>query len=311
MDRRQAVLAVCCAQKNLEVLWHVAFPNIQRMIRIGSLPSSYKLILAVGTTTRPKYRALLLGLLRPFVHNGEFSIRYRCYERFNKSYLRISDLAADVLSTRELCVSDAYRLDRSFRPDVVIDGGGNIGLFTLRAAAAASADGGSTKFVICEPVPRNITQIEKHLQMNGVQAKIVPCCLGGSRRTISFYCRGANESSFDPSLPYDSVIEIPVVLLQDVIDSTAKRILIKLDIEGMEMETLATYLPGEHRPVYIVGELHDRPNNAAVLEQIFREQSWTLELFDVDEVTCSFRACSPSAVPLLGWAKACGSTQTS
>lgn len=287
----------------------MAFPNIQRMIRIGSLPSSYKLILAVGTTTRPKYRPLLLAFLRPFVRNGEFSIRYRCYERFNKSYLRISDLAADVLSTRELCVSDAYRLERNFRPDVVIDGGGNIGLFTLRAAAALGSHGSSPKFVICEPVPRNITQIEKHLQMNGVQAEVVPCCLGGSRRTISFYCRGANESSFDSSLPYDSVIEIPVVLLQDVIDPAAERILIKLDIEGMEMETLAAYLPTERRLVYLVGELHDRPNNAPMLERMFRDQGWTLELFDVDEVTCSFRACSPSAVPLLRWAIACAGTQ--
>ncbi|MEO6828493.1 MAG: FkbM family methyltransferase [Acidobacteriaceae bacterium] len=271
------------------------------MIHIGSLSSSYKLILAVGTTTRPKYRSLLLGLLRPFVRDGEFSIRYRCYEGFNRSYLRISDLAADVLSTRELCVSDAYRLEREFRPEQVVDGGGNIGLFTLRAAAAYGRD---ARYVICEPVPRNLAQIEKHLQLNGVRADIVSACLGGSRRTIPFYCRGANEGSFDPSLPYDSVLNIPVVLLEDVVEPSAERILIKLDIEGMEMETLAAYLPTEKRPVYVVGELHDRPKNAPVLERMFRDEGWTLELFDVDEVTCSFRGCSPSAVPLLSWAMA-------
>jgi FkbM family methyltransferase len=288
----------------------VPFPNIKRMVHIGSALSSYKLILAVGTSSRPKYRGLLLALLRPFTRNGEISIRYRCYERFNRSYLRVSDLAADVLSTRELCVSDVYHLDRGFLPDVVIDGGGNIGLFTLRAAAAANCSGNvDAKFVICEPVSRNIAQIEKHLRVNKVQAKIVPCCLGGSRRTISFYCRGANEGSFDPSIPYDSVVEIPVLLLQDVIEPSAERILIKLDIEGMEIETLSTYLPTEHRSVYIVGELHDRPRNAPVLEQMFRDHGWTLELFDINEVTCSFRACSPSAVPLLSWAAEYGRPQ--
>lgn len=279
------------------------FPNIQRMARIGSLSSSYKLVLAVGTTTRPRFRSILLALLQPFVRNGEFSIRYRCYERLNLSYLRMSDLPADVLSTRELCVTDAYRLEREFRPDTVIDGGGNIGLFTLRAAAAWGSNGGSTKFVICEPVSRNLAQIEKHLRVNGVQAEVRACCLGGSRRTIPFYCRTANESSFDPSLQYDSVVEIPVVTLYDVIDPSAQRILIKLDIEGMEMETLAAYLPTEQRPVYLVGELHNRPRNALVLEEMFRAHGWMLDLFDVDEETCSFRGCSPAAVPMLRWTR--------
>jgi hypothetical protein len=34
-----------------------------------------------------------------------------------------------------------------------------------------------------------------------LSAEILPVCLGGSRRSISFYCRGANASSFDPDKP--------------------------------------------------------------------------------------------------------------
>ncbi len=285
----------------------MAFPNLKRILHIGSVLSMYKLALAVGTSSRPKYRAILLSLLRPFIHEGEISIRHRCYERFNKTYLRVSDLSADVLSTQELCLCDIYRLDRNFQPDMVIDGGGNIGLFTLRAAASAKSVGNApTKFVICEPLPRNIGQIQKHLRVNCVQAEILPYCLGGSRRTISFYCRDANVSSFDSLIPYDSVMEIPVVPLQDVIAPSAERILIKLDIEGMEVEVLAAYVPTEHRTVYIVGELHDHPRNASTLRHLFHQYGWTLDLFDVNEETCTFRACSPRAVPLLEWAAALG-----
>jgi len=282
----------------------VAFQNVKRILRMGSPVSSYKLILAVGTSLRPKYRDLLLTFLKPFVRDGEISIRYRCYERSYKTFLRTSDLSADVLSTRELCVNDVYHLDRGFQPDLVIDGGGNIGLFTLRAAACvASATKAATKFLICEPLPRNIAQIEKHLRINDVQAEILPVCLGGTRRTIPFYCRGANESSFDSALPYDSVMEIPVVLLADIVGPRAQRVLIKLDIEGMEIETLAAYLPVEQRAVYIVGELHDNPQNRPVLERLFRENGWVFELYDVDQLTCSFKACSMRAAPLLDWAK--------
>jgi len=282
----------------------MAFPNVKRILRIGSALSAYKLILAVGTTSRPRYRALFLALLRPFVRNGEITIRYRCYERFNKTTLRMSDLSADSLSTRELSVSDIYRLDRNFIPDVVIDGGGNIGLFTLRAAASIPAiKNHATRFVVCEPLPRNISQIKKHLAMNGVQAEILPNCLGGTRRSISFYCRAANESSFDALIPYDSVMQIPVILLQDAIGSAPEqRILIKLDIEGMEVEALQAYLPAETRAAYIVGELHNYPQNAPLMESLFQEHGWVLELLDVDRLTCNFRACSPAAIPMLDWA---------
>jgi FkbM family methyltransferase len=278
----------------------MAFPNVKRILRMGSPLSSLKLLLVVSAYSRPKFEMLAHALQRPFVHKGTISIRYRCYERFYKTFLRTSDLRADYLSTRELCVNDIYYLDRSFNADLVIDGGGNIGLFSLRAAAAYP----SVKIIICEPLPRNIEQIQRHLDVNGVQAEILPNCLGGTRRTIPFYCREANESSFDSAIPYDKVMEIPVVLLQDAIGtSPAQRILIKLDIEGMEIEALTAFVSTtEHRAIYIVGELHQYPVNAPIMERLFRDHGWTLELFDIDQLTSSFRACSPSAVPLLGWA---------
>jgi FkbM family methyltransferase len=285
----------------------MVFPNIRRLLKIGSPINSLKLILAAGTTTRPKYRNLFLGLLRPFVHQGEITVRYRCYEGYRQSTLRISDLGADFFSTLELGVMDIYRLDRGFRPDLVVDGGGNIGLFTLIAAGCyATANGSSPKFVICEPLPKNIDQIRKHLRMNAIDAEIMPYCIGGSRGSIPFYCRAANESSFNPQEEYDSVLQIPVVLITDTLNQPAERILIKLDIEGMEVEALSAFLPQERRAVYIVGELHDYPVNAPLMRHLFDEHGWTLELFDIDQQTSSFRACSPAAAPLLEWAAQIG-----
>jgi FkbM family methyltransferase len=280
----------------------MAFSNAKRILQIGSPLSSLKLLLVVTLYSRPKFKTLAQALLRPFIHKEAISIRYRCYERFYKTVLRTSDLQADFLSTRELCVDDIYYLDRNFKSDLVVDGGGNIGLFTLRAAAAYP----SVKIVVCEPLPQNIEQIQRHLDVNGVQAEILPKCLGGTRRTIPFYCRGANESSFDGAEPYERVMEIPVALLEDAIGpSSAQRILIKLDIEGMEIEALQAFVVStETRAIYVVGELHHYPVNAPIMERLFRDHGWTLELFNIDELTSSFRACSPAAVAMLGWATA-------
>lgn len=283
----------------------LSFPNARKILKMGSPLSSVKLMMAAATTTRPNLRGLFTAMLQPFVHDGAISIQYPCYERSYESNLRMSDLTADFLSTKELCLEDVYHLERDFKPDLIVDGGGNIGLFTLRAAAAMRrVDGSAPKIVVCEPLPRNVDQIKKHLAMNKVDADVLPVCLGGRESKIPFYCRGANQSSFDSAEAYDSVIEMPVVTLWDVVAShPAERILIKLDIEGMEIEVLEAYVPSEQRAVYIVGELHDLPKNLAKIEGVFRDHGWLFELMDADIETSGFRACSPAAVPLLEWAR--------
>ena len=284
----------------------MAFENVRRILGIGSLLSSWKLLLISASFSRPKYRLLFLGLLKPFIKDGQVSLRYRCFGRYVHSFVRLSDFSSDLISTREQCAEDVYHLDPDFHPDLVIDGGGNIGLFTLRAAAAVASSGqGTTKIVICEPLPRNIEQIEKHLKLNAVEAEILPACLGGANRSIPFYCRDAIDSSFDSQKPFTSVIEMPVYALREVINRyPAERILIKLDIEGMEVEALSTYIPEENRPVYIVGELHDFSVNATPMIKLFADHGWKFEFNSIADDHANFRACSPVAVPMIGWASA-------
>jgi FkbM family methyltransferase len=279
----------------------MAFENVGSILRMGSISSSAKLLLIAASSSRPKYRALCLKLLQPFTKNGEVLLRYRCHGREMTSYVRLSDVSSDLRSVLELSVRDTYNLDPGFKPDLVIDGGANIGLFTLRTAAAAASDGNSTvKFVVCEPLPRNLEQLPKHLDINGIPAEVMAGCLGGTRRSIPFYCREAIHSSFDPHKPYASVIDMPVYTLQDAIGQyPAKRILIKLDIEGMELEVLKAFVPSEHRPVYVVGELHEYAVNAPTFEQIFQDSGWTFEYCEVTNDHATFRACSPAALPLL------------
>jgi FkbM family methyltransferase len=279
----------------------MAFENVRSILRIGSILSSSKLLLIAASRSRPKYSGVCLRLLRPFIKSGEVSIRYRCYGRYLRCFIRLADLDSDLVSVLELCPGDTYDLDFGFKPDLVVDGGGNIGLFTLRAAAGiASASATPAKFVVCEPLPRNVEQIRKHLAINDIQAEVIPCCLGGERRTVPFYCREAINSSFDPEKPYTSVIDIPVYTLEDAIGSSpASRILIKLDIEGMEIEVLRAFVPLERRAVYVVGELHGFAVNAQTLQEIFEDRGWSFQFCEIANDQATFRACSPAALPLL------------
>jgi FkbM family methyltransferase len=240
-------------------------------------------------------------MLSPFIHKNEIRIRYWCVKQYRTVFLRVPDLQSDFRSALDLCTSDTYNLDPSFHPDLVIDGGGNIGLFTLRVAALESSSSRPPRFVIYEPIPHNVEQCKKHLHANQIQAEVVTACLGGTHGSIPFYCREAISSSFDPSKPYDSVIDMPVHVLKDAIDkSPAERILIKLDIEGMELEALNALVPYEGRPVYVVGELHGVSEKGPHLTRLFEEHGWTYEFGEVrpDDQT-DFRACSAVALPLL------------
>jgi FkbM family methyltransferase len=279
----------------------MAFENVGSILKMGSLPSSCKLLLVAASSSRPKLRPLCIGLLQPFAEDGQVRLHYRCYGRDMQCFIRLSDLQSDLQSVFELTLRDNYDLDLGFNPELVIDAGGNIGLFTLRAAAGtAAANGSPAELVICEPLPRNLEQIARHMQLNHVQAKTMAGCVGGYHRSIPFYCREALASSFEADKPYDSVLDVPVYTLDDAIgDSAAKRILIKLDIEGMEIEVLREFVPNECRAVYVVGELHHYEKNSPILEKIFKDHGWHFAYRIIQNDHANFQACSPAAVPLL------------
>ena len=93
---------------------------------------------------------------------------------------------------------------------------------------------------------------------------------------------------------------MPVHVLKDAIGSyAAERILIKLDIEGMEVEALSAFLPTEERPVHVVGELHKCSVNAPQLERLFGEHGWSYEIGQITDDITHFQACSPAALSFL------------
>lgn len=280
----------------------MSLSNLKLILRRqGFTPSALKMALIAMMASRPRLAWIGQGLLRCMARRGELTIRYRCYGRRYRIVLRMSDLASDYYSARELAVDDIYRLEECFIPDIVLDGGGNTGLFTLRASARSP----HARIITCEPLPRNADLIARHLAANGVSATLQRVCIGGNQRSIPFYCREANQGSFDGKLPYSAVIQVPVLPIEVILGAATtpitgqEKVFIKLDIEGMEMEALEHYLPLEQRAVVIVGELHDHARNVARFKQFFQTAGWNLAFLGGNDSTSTFRAVSPAALPLM------------
>jgi len=266
--------------------------NFRRILKSARGWNAIKLWLLTAGYSHPRYANICKLLLQPFIRDAEIQIQYTCFGRKYKVGIRIDELESDYMSVMELAVRAAYRLPEDFVADFVLDGGGNIGLFTLYASAAYP----SAQIVTCEPVPANIKQIRKHLEMNRVCSELYPICIGGSHRTTRFYIREANQGSFDSSKAYSGVMDIAVSPLKDMISKTAQRILIKLDIEGMEIEVLDSYLPEESRAVCIVGELHDHKANKQHIVNMFTKYGWGIRFDEESDAGSIFEAQSPAAI---------------
>jgi FkbM family methyltransferase len=273
----------------------MALNNVKHILTRTSGTNALKLLLLSAQFSRPSLGPLWGSLLRFFSSGDEVSIRYKQGGRDLHAFIRSADKSSDLHSVLEVIVRNAYPLDPAFAADLVIDGGANIGLFSLQAAAIYP----SATIVMCEPLPRNIEQTKKHMKSNHVTAELLPVCIGGSSATIPFYCRGANASSFDPHEPYTDVLQINVMRLSDIIgDRPAQRILMKIDIEGMEIESLRDYVPGEHRAVIIFCELHGHTVNRPLMEQLFAEHGWSFRLGGLSGDDAVFEARSPAAIAL-------------
>jgi FkbM family methyltransferase len=254
--------------------------NAQLILRRTSGRSRMILLLAQATVSRPLFAKVCLGLLNRFAHEGKVEFHYLIGSVHRRAFLRLAQLEADLYSAMELAIRDIYRLATLPAPKFIVDGGGNTGMFTLSAAALWPA----ARFKICEPVPHNLAVLKEHLEINSIQAELLPVALGGTAGRLPFYCRGATQGSISPDLPYHSIIEVPVVTLSEICQSNSERPeLIKLDIEGAEVAVLHEFLEKPHEQTIIIGELHLRQKFKPEIQTLAQSTGWNTHFFEESE----------------------------
>ena len=232
--------------------------------------------------TRPAVKPLCLAFLKLVSQSGTFWAWYNAGSGDLRASFRLSQLQSDIQGFVEVGIGDCYHVPEEFDPDLIIDGGGNVGLFTLSALKKWPR----AKAIIFEPVPDNLERIKAHLAANDLQAEINPFCLGSSESTMTFYCREANQGNFSDDLPYTSTLDVKVASLRPYLPSDpATKCLIKLDIEGAELEVMPDILRRLSPNTLVVGELHQREQEQAAFRETIVEAGRQIHFFD--EGTCA------------------------
>ncbi len=125
------------------------------------------------------------------------------------------------------------------RDDVVIDGGANIGLFSLLAAATVGPSG---RVIACEPSPRTMALLNANANLNGFDViERHEVALSDQPGTASFvvFDNASGLASFAPGLDGGKVIEVNTATLDDLTARLSAPVaVLKLDVEGAEVKAL-------------------------------------------------------------------------
>jgi FkbM family methyltransferase len=166
--------------------------------------------------------------------------------------------------------------------DVVIDGGANIGLFTLLAAAGVGSQG---RVIACEPSPTTMRLLRANVDRNGfdwVELREVALASEPGRLRLRVFTPGSGFSSFAPADTSTGVeVEVEVATLDDVASEVLERLkLVKLDVEGAELLALrgAPRVLHHARPDFIVElepeHLERQGGSIAEVQELFDEAGY-------------------------------------
>jgi FkbM family methyltransferase len=168
--------------------------------------------------------------------------------------------------------------------DTFIDGGANIGLFTIIAAALVGRAG---RVIAFEPAIEANGLLQDNVALNGFDwVDIYQAALAdrSGMRDFVDLGRASGFSSFAPAnADRGEVIVVPTLTLEVCVEHTDSVALVKLDLEGAEVEALSGGRTLLERGVPFLVEVEDahlrrQGSSAAALRGMFADYQYTSRL---------------------------------
>lgn len=243
-----------------------------------------------GASLRDKWLAFLIAGLGIMGHHR---VKLRCWflncinnleiQGFIPLHLKLNGLSrrlcmrqgneADYLMTGEL-VMGGYELP-SFEPQTIIDGGANIGMFTVQAWSHFP----QAKLICYEPDSDNFQQLQRNLALNHLPAETHQLGLWSKDTTLYYHAQSSQTGFVDEKPP-----GIPIVCTVPKIEQDCW---LKLDVEGAEYEVLPALLNNHQYPRWISLEIHDFDTKGQSLLTLLRDHGYTLKGGEDSTVNCT------------------------
>jgi FkbM family methyltransferase len=119
----------------------------------------------------------------------------------------------------------------------LLDCGANYGYWSV---LVSSKPYGSHKAIAVEPSSLNFSKLANNARINNNRFDVMKCAIGASRGTARL--SGTKHEAFSIAGDQDSGEEVPVIALDNLLDdgkvASGGKFLIKLDVEGVEIEAM-------------------------------------------------------------------------
>jgi FkbM family methyltransferase len=162
-----------------------------------------------------------------------------------------------------------------FEPTHIMDCGGHIGLFTLTALHRFPQSAAT----VFEPNPDNLPYLKRQISRNELAAELVTSAVSTRDGKIEFAIGSScSGKMLMDSTAIDNVISVPTVDLKKLLDhSKPQRLLLKMDIEGAEMEVLPHILPSLPATTALFFETHGGDPDWNSIQSLLAQYGFTVK----------------------------------
>jgi len=195
-------------------------------------------------------KRLLAGRDEPVDADVFETMHARLYPRTNRCEKRmfVGETTWDAPERAAIAQALAKPSDRPF---VFVDGGANVGMYSLFVIALSRRLGRAIKVLAIEPDPTNLGRLKDNLAASaGHEAKVAEVALGAEKGRVRLASDQTNRG--EVRISADGGVEVALAPLLDVLKGAGLEHVdvLKLDVEGHELPILSAFFATASRPLW-------------------------------------------------------------
>src|SRR5262245_35606080 len=167
--------------------------------------------------------------------------------------VRVRAHDADIDAFWQVFVAGEYDIPITFQPEVIVDAGAHVGYASLYFAHRFP----TARIVAIEPAPENIAVLRRNLNGNH-RAQIVEAALWSHPASLVIANPDADSWSYRVQEGAGSAFTLATVTLPEILQEVGRIDILKLDVEGAELEIFRGDLEWLGSVRMLIVELHER-----------------------------------------------------